>query len=131
MTQEATNAELLQAITKAQTHTDERIDEILEVVNEFSTKMDGRMDKMDGRMDKLEKDVGTLKSDVGYIKSNMIDKDHLENRLAKYHGDLVVLLRGEDAKVRTLVEVLREKQVLTDPDVKRILSMEPFAQLSV
>lgn len=98
--------------------------DIIEVINAFPTKMDGGIKKLDDRMDKLEKDVTT-------IKATMVDKDHLEDRLAKYHGDLVVLMRKEDIKVRALVELLREKQVLTDLDVKRLVTMEPFPQVSI
>jgi len=61
----------------------------------------------------------------------MVTKDYLDEKLADLRGDLVVLTRKEDAKVRTLVEILRERKVLTDDDAKRILSMEPFPQLAL
>ena len=72
--------------------------EILDAVNTMSTHMDKRFDRVDERLNRVEGDVSTLKSDVSTLKATMVDKDHLEDRLAKYHGDLVVLMRKEDTK---------------------------------
>lgn len=62
------------------------------------------------------------------IRAEMVTKSYLDDKLADLRGDLVVLTRKEDTKLRELVSVLREKNILTDPDIKRILSMEPFPQ---
>jgi hypothetical protein len=49
--------------------------------------------------------------------------------LADLRGDLVVLTRKEDTKLKELVEILKKKKILTDDDVKHLLTMEPFPQL--
>lgn len=101
--------------------------EILSAINSFSTKVDARFDD-------IEKVIGTLKSDVGTIKATlttMPTRDDLSEKLADTKGDIIATMRKEDTKLRTLVEVLREKNVLGDHDVKRILSLEPFPQLFV
>ena len=105
--------------------------DIIEVVNAFSTKIDGRMDKLDGRMDKLDGRMDKLEKDVGYLKSNMVTKDDLDRALAKQNGDLILTMRKEDAKLLELTSILKDKKVLTPIEVKRVVSMEPFAQLSV
>lgn len=61
--------------------------------------------------------------------SKMVTKDYLDDKLVDLRGDLVILTRKEDTKLRELVSVLREKNILADPDVKRILPLEPFPQL--
>ena len=91
--------------------------DVIDVINTFSTKMDGRMDK--------------LEKDVGYLKSNMVTKDDLDRSLAKQKGEIVLLTRKGDIKLREMASILRDKQVLTQSEFEHIMSMEPFAQLSV
>lgn len=89
--------------------------EVLEAINDFSGNMDKRFNN--------------LESEVAFIKSEMVTKDFLEDKLADLKGDIVILTRKEDTKVRELITILREKNILSDNDTKRILSMEPFPQL--
>lgn len=83
--------------------------EILEAINEFSSKVDERFDK---------------------IEATMVTKDYLDEKLADLRGDLVVLVRKEDTKVGKLIEVLKRRKVISEDETKEILSMEPFAKLS-
>src|SRR3989338_6287083 len=131
MNQEPTNTELLKAITEGQKHTDGRIDEILEVVNDFSTKMDKRFDKVEADVGTPKSDVSTLKSNVGYLKSNMVDKDYLDRALANQKGEIVFIINNEDAKVRKLTSLLSEKKVLTPTEAQNIMSMEPFPRMNI
>lgn len=59
----------------------------------------------------------------------MVTKDYLDEKLGDLRGDLTVLIRKEDNKVKALVEVLVEKKVLNKTDQKKIYSLEPFAQI--
>lgn len=131
MSQEPTSAEILKAITEGQKHTDGRIDEILEVVNDFSTKMDKDIGTLKSDVSTLKSNVGTLKSDVGYLKSNMVDKDYLDRALANQKGEIILYMRKEDIKLRELIAIMHSKQMLTDTEVKHLITMEPFPQLSV
>ena len=99
-------------------------DEILEAINEFSSKVDERFDKVDERFDKLE-------GRVGKIEATMVTKDYLDDKLADLRGDLVVLMRKEDTKVIKLIEILKKRKVITEAEEKEILSMEPFAKFFV
>jgi len=89
--------------------------EILEAVNNFSTKMDS--------------EIGDIKSEIGTIKATMVTKDYLDDKLSDLRGDLVVLMRKEDTKLRTLVDVLKKRNIISNEDAQQILAMEPFPQL--
>ena len=117
------------------------ISDVLEAVNNFSTRVDerfdriegrldgveGRLDRVDGRFDKVDERFGSLESDVAHIKNVMVTKEDLDDKLADLRGDMVVLTRKEDAKLKVLVEILKIKKVLTPEEVQQVLKMEPFA----
>ncbi len=94
--------------------------DVLEPISTFSSKIDERLDT-------IEKDVTSIKATL----TTMPTRDDMSEALANTKADIILTMRKEDAKLRTLVEVLREKKVLNDPDIKRILSLEPFPQLFV
>ncbi|OGL66198.1 hypothetical protein A3B21_01910 [Candidatus Uhrbacteria bacterium RIFCSPLOWO2_01_FULL_47_24] len=85
--------------------------EILEAMNEFATKVDQQFVKINATL------------------TTIPTQDDMDKKLFNTKGDIILTVRKEDVKLRTLVEILREKKVLTDPDIKRILSLEPFPQL--
>jgi len=89
--------------------------EILGAINEFSSRVDERLDKLEGKVDKIE--------------ATMVTRDYLDEKLADLRGDLVVLMRKEDTKVVKLIEILKRRKVITEIEEKEILSMEPFAKL--
>jgi len=103
--------------------------EILEAINEFSTKVDERFDKVDERFDKVDERFDRLEGKVGKIEATMVTKDYLDDKLADLRGDLVVLMRKEDTKMIKLIEILKRRAVITEAEEKEILSMEPFAKL--
>lgn len=84
--------------------------EILEAINEFSAKVDERFDK---------------------VEAVMVTKDYLDEKLSDLRGDLVVLTRKEDVKLRALAEILRKHNVISEQEFKQVLSMEPFSKLFV
>lgn len=80
-----------------------------------------KLDKMGGRLDTVEKRLDK-------IEGQMVTKDYLDDKLADQTSDFAILIRKEDKKLAVLVALLRERKVLTDDDVKKILSLEPFPQ---
>ena len=100
-----------------QNNTETTLDDVLGAVNDFSTKVDGRFDK--------------IENEITGIKSTMVTKAYLDDKLADLKGDLTVLMRKEDTKLKALVDILAEKKVLNDEDKKRIFTMEPFPQLMI
>jgi len=71
-----------------------------------------RLDKVEGRLDKVE--------------AKMVTKDFLEEKLLALKGDLTVMMRKEDVKLKTLIEVLENKKILSKSEAGKILEMEPF-----
>lgn len=100
-----------------QNNTETTLDDVLSAVNAASTETDKRLDKIENQLTKVE--------------SQMVTKDYLDDKLADLKGDLVVLTRKEDNKLKALVDILAEKKVLNDEDKKRIFTMEPFPQMMI
>lgn len=98
--------------------------DILEAISDFSTTVDQKFEKIDRRFDKID---GDIKS----IKSTMVTKEYMDDKLADFRGDLTVIMRKENTKVKALVDLLVERRVLRDEDRKRLFSMEPFPELSM
>lgn len=66
------------------------------------------------------------------VRTEIAQSEHrlkvwVDERLAILRADITLLTRKEDRKVLRLVDMLRQKQVLSDPEVKELLGMEPFA----
>lgn len=70
-----------------------------------------------------------LKKEVAKIQATMVTKDYLDEKLADLRGDLVVLMRKEDTKLKALIGLLKRKNVISEEDTKELLTMEPFAEL--
>ncbi len=77
---------------------------------EFKKYVDGRFNNVDGRF------------------NNVVTKSYLDDKLADLRGDLTVLMRKEDNKLRTLVEILHEKKTLSDEETRRVFVLEPFPE---
>lgn len=95
-----------------------------ESVDALSLKVESIETRLDRRIDSLETKVDSL-------ASKMVTKEYLDDKMADLRGDLVVLTRKEDMKVRALIEVMEKKKLLSKEEVKKILSMEPFPQLAL
>ncbi len=90
--------------------------DIIEAIGEFSNRVDGRFDKIEQRLNRVE--------------STMVTKEYLDEKMADQRGDLTILMRKEDTKVRALTELLCQKKIITPEEQKRLLGMEPFPQLA-
>ncbi|MFH1077954.1 MAG: hypothetical protein V1745_01565 [Patescibacteria group bacterium] len=72
------------------------IQDVLEAISEFSTRVDQRFDSVEHRLGTVEHQLGTVESDVGSLKSRvanieatMVTKDYLNGRLDAVHGSIV------------------------------------------
>ncbi len=89
--------------------------DILGAVNKFATSVDKRFDGLESRATKIE--------------ATMVTKDYLDDKLGDVKGDLVILMRKEDRKLQSLIDILHKRKVISAQEVKQILSMQPFPQL--
>ena len=110
MSNESNNKEILEAINALSADNKE----ILEAMSLFSTEVDKRFSKIEDTM---------------VTKYYLNDK--LDEKLADLRGDLVVLLRKEDFKMKKLVDILKKRDLLNDVEFNEIMSMEPFPQLAL
>ncbi len=53
-------------------------------------------------------------------------RDAMDEKNADLKGDLIILMRKEDRKLGALVTILKDKQILSEPEADQILSLEPF-----
>lgn len=79
--------------------------------------------------EEFEQKTAKMDQAITKIGSTMANKDFVTEKLSDLQGNIVVLMRKEDTKLKALVDILEEKQVLNQEDKKRIFSMEPFPQI--
>lgn len=100
-------------------HIDERfkrVDEQFKGVHEELHGINNRLTKVEGRLTKVE--------------STMVTKDYLDEKLFDLKGDLVVLVRKEDAKMTKLVDILQQHHVISEQEVKQILDSGPLTRIA-
>ncbi len=119
-----TLSEKVNTLSKKVNTLSETVNDLAEAVNIFATKTEERFDKLEDSLDGVEGEIGS-------IKSQMVTKDYLDRKMAEQRGDMMILLRKEDTKVKTVVEILADKKVFTPEDKNKVMGMEPFAQLAV
>ncbi|MFH1405441.1 MAG: hypothetical protein ABIH21_05120 [Patescibacteria group bacterium] len=76
-------------------------------------------------MEFLQENV-TTKQDLSKQKHEILDS--MDEKLADLKGDLTILMRKEDKKVVELINVLKEKDVLSIEEAEKLLALEPFPQ---
>lgn len=89
------------------------------------------LDAMAGYAESTEGRLKNIETDVTMIKSQMVTKAYLDDKLADLRGDLTLLIRKEDTKLKATVNILADKKVLSKDETKKIFSMEPFPQLAL
>ncbi|MBI5221987.1 MAG: hypothetical protein HY980_00605 [Candidatus Magasanikbacteria bacterium] len=107
------------------------IQEVLEAVSDYAAHTDQQIGEIKTEISGIKVEIGGIKTEISSIKNQMVTKSYLDDKLADLRGDLTVLMRKEDTKLKTLVDILTEKKVLSFDDTKRIFSMEPFPQLAL
>src|SRR3989344_5102434 len=127
----ATLDEVLSTIINFADKTEERFDNLENDISDMKGEisgMKGEISGMKGEISGMKGEISGMKGEIGQIKATMVTKDYLDDKLSDLRGDLVVMLRKGDAKLKVLAEMLHDKKVLNRADVKRIYSLESFAQ---
>ncbi|MDP3900171.1 MAG: hypothetical protein Q8Q23_03770 [bacterium] len=117
--EEPTNLEILEAVQNLNKRVDSIEDtntEILQAVNNFATATEERWQENDKRW---QENDGRLTR----VEATMVTKDYLDDKLADLKGDIITVIRKEDTKLKTLVNILEKRKTLTADEVKQILSM--------
>ena len=53
-------------------------------------------------------------------------KSYLDDKLADLEGDLIKKLRKEDEKVNRLAEILKQKDILSDSEIRELDDLKVF-----
>lgn len=70
-----------------------------------------------------------IRGQLNKIEATMVTKSYLDDTLADLEGNLIVKLRKEDAKMNPLTEVLKNKSVLNEDDIKIFDEFQIFPKL--
>lgn len=62
------------------------------------------------------------------LNTQMVTKDYLDIKLADLKGELIAVIRGEDNKLTSLIEILFKKGTLSPEETRFLLHQEPFAK---
>jgi len=89
-------------------------------IDDLATSVKAGFDGADKRFEKLEISVKSGFDAVDKRFETLPDKSYLDDKIADLKGDLIVKLRKEDAKVEFLIDLLRERNVLTITDAERL-----------
>ncbi len=111
------------------------LDDVLSAVNDGFTgveqrfqKLENRFGGLENRFDGLDKKVDSIDKRLTKVESQMVTKEYLDDKLADLRGDLVIMVRKEDTKLKKLVDILEQRQVISVNERESIFALEPFAQ---
>ena len=76
-----------------------------------------------------KEDLAAVDKRLSRVESEMATKEYIDNKFADWRGDMVSMTRKEDIKLKTLVNILGERKVITAKDQKKIFALEPFARV--
>lgn len=117
---------------------EDKINHLVEVVEfikdhaamqESVDKLTAKVTRIENKVTGIEDKVIGIEGRLTRVEALMVTKDYLDDKMADLKGDLVVLARKEDTKVKVLTDILHKKKVISDSEAKQILKMEPFAQI--
>jgi len=112
--------------------TQEILDAVRQGFNDVDKRFDGvdkRFDGVDKRFDGVDKRFDGIEKRLTKVEATMVTKDYLDDKLADLKGDLTVLMRKEDTKLKALIEILKARKVITPEDQEKIMAMEPFPDI--
>src|SRR3989344_6629990 len=79
-------------------------------------------DNIEPAFNELNNKVSSLEDKVSQLPT----KSYLDDKLADLEGGLITKLRKEDQKMNRLVDMLKQKEVLNDSDLKELKNLQIF-----
>lgn len=89
----------------------DQMGEKFERIGEKFKGIDDRFDNLETRMDNMEESI--------------------TKQISSLRGDLILVVRKEDKKLNTLVNILKKKNILSDSDLKIIANIRVFPQVEI
>jgi predicted nucleic acid-binding Zn-ribbon protein len=112
--------------------TQEILDAVRQGFNDVDKRFDGvdkRFDGVDKRFDGVDKRFDGIEKRLTKVEATMVTKDYLDDKLGDLKGDMTILMRKEDTKLKALIEILKIRKVITATDQENILAMDPFPDI--
>ncbi len=124
--------EILEAVNflKKNAATKQELAEVLETVNFIKENAASKEELLGVKQDLAGVEQG-LETRLTSVESQMVTKEYLDEKLSDLRGDMTIITRKEDTKLKVLVEILSKRKVITSKDKQRVLNMEPFPSLSL
>lgn len=86
-------------------------------------------EEFESRFNMLDGKINALDVKLNKTKLDLIDA--MDEKNASLRGDIVVLMRGEDRKLTSLIESMKKKNLLDANEAQTLLALPPFPQLSL
>lgn len=84
--------------------------------------LNGDVNGLKGAVSRLENRITNIENKVAQLPT----KSYLDDKLADLEGGLITKLRKEDQKMNRLVDMLKQKNVLNDTDLKELNNLQIF-----
>jgi archaellum component FlaC len=126
---EATINDVLTAINTFSAQVDNRFERVEKRLDGVEKRLDGvekRLDGVEKRLDNVENRLDRVEDRIDQIEGTMVTKEYLDNALIDVRADFISHIKAKDKKVDTLIDILREKKVITSQESKKILAAESF-----
>ena len=116
----------------ADKRTDKKIDSLAIIIEKGFQGAKKDTDKQFARVDKqfarVDKQFARVDKRLTKVEATMVTKEYLDDKLADLRGDIIVWFRKDERRFLYLVEILRQKKVLSDKEVEIISDIKVLAQ---
>ena len=99
----------------------EDVKQVKQVIHEELVEEFGRLWEKN-----LEPALINISQEISSVKNQMVTKSYLDDKLADLEGGLIAKLRKEDEKVNRLVEIMMQKKLLTENEVRQLSELQVF-----
>jgi hypothetical protein len=125
---------------------DATIGDVLVVVNSFATQVEKRFQQVDLKFEQLEEKIDKtrielvaentetrkeLSREINRLEWKIVTKDYLDEKLHDLKGDLIVIMRKEDRKIDTVVDLLEKKKIFSPADTAKVLKTSIFPRPTI
>ncbi len=100
-------------------------------LDKLATIIKGEFDAVDTKIAKMatKDDLAALDKKL----SNKIDEteEKLSNQIGSLRGELILVVRKEDKKINSLIQIMLKNKLLAAEDAKELLSIHVFPRIEV
>ena len=84
--------------------------------------MEDKFENIDNQFANAASDLSTLAGKVDQLPT----KSYLDDKIAELEGGLITKLRKEDDKVNRLLEIMKQKSLLSESEVAELVGLQIF-----